>query len=87
MKKLICLIAVVVALAACTTEKNYVITGDITDGDGVTFVLTKRVSGQTVLIDSAVVADGEFTIKGGPVEYPEQVQLIARGKKIGRAHV
>ncbi len=71
------------ALVACTSEKNYVITGEIADGEGVTFVLQKRVSGQTVLIDSAVVAEGKFSIQGGTVEFPEQVQLIARGKRGG----
>lgn len=83
MRKLVSLFVIVLALAACTTEKNYVITGEIADGDGVTFVLQKRVSGQTILIDSAVVDDGKFVIQGGPVEYPEQVQLIPRGKRGG----
>jgi len=83
MKKTLFLIVVVIALAACTTEKNYVITGKIADGDGVTFVLQKRVAGQTILIDSAVVDDGKFVIQGGSVEYPELVQLIPRGKRGG----
>jgi peroxiredoxin len=73
----------VLAVAACTTENNYQITGEIADAEGVTFVLQKRDAGQTVLIDSAVVADGKFVIEGGSVEYPEQVQIIPRGKRGG----
>ncbi len=81
MKKLAFLILLVLAMVACTTGKNYVITGEIDGGDNITMVLQTRVSGETVLIDSAVVTDGKFTIQGGSVDYPEQVQLVARGKR------
>lgn len=81
MKKIAYLFAAVLLMAACSTEPHYVVTGNITDGDSVVVVLQKRVSGETVIIDSAMILNGEFTIKGGAVELPEQVSLIARGKR------
>jgi peroxiredoxin len=81
MKKIAYLVAAVLLMAACSTEPHYVVTGNITGGDSVMFVLQKRVSGETVLIDSAMVLKGKFTIKGGAVGSPEQVTLLARGKR------
>ncbi|MBE0673078.1 MAG: redoxin domain-containing protein [Bacteroidales bacterium] len=81
MKKLLYLFVAAMFIAACSSEPSYVITGNITDGDSSVVVLQKRVGTETVILDSAVVNKGKFTIKGGAVEYPEQVQLIARGKR------
>jgi peroxiredoxin len=81
MKKIAYLVAAVLLMAACSTEPHYVVTGNITGGDSIMVVLQKRVSGETVLIDSAMILNGKFTIKGGAVEAPEQVSLIARGKR------
>lgn len=82
MKKIALIVLAVIAMAACSTQPEYVLTGNITDGDSTIIVLQKRVSGETVIIDSAMVKNGKFTIKG-VVSYPEQVQLIARGKRAG----
>jgi peroxiredoxin len=81
MRKIAYMVAAVLLMAACATEPHYVVTGNLSDGDSTIVVLQKRVSGETVLIDSAMVLKGTFTIKGGAVDFPQQVQLIARGKR------
>jgi peroxiredoxin len=84
MKKIAYLFAAALLIAACSTEPHYVVTGSITDGDSVMVVLQKRVGTETVVLDSAMVLKGKFVIKGGAVDYPEQVQLIARGKRAAK---
>lgn len=81
MKKAAFMFAVILLVAACSSEPHYVVTGNITDGDSTTVVLQKRVGTETVILDSAMVLNGKFTIKGGAVDYPEMVTLIARGKR------
>ena len=81
MKKITFLFAVILLVAACNSEPRYVISGNIADGDSVTVVLQKRVGSETVVIDSAMILNGKFSIKGGAVDYPEQVTLLARGKR------
>jgi len=81
MKKVTFMFAVILLVAACSSEPQYVVTGNITDGDSVTVVLQKRVGAETVILDSAMILNGKFSIKGGAVDYPEQVMLIARGKR------
>jgi peroxiredoxin len=39
--------------------------------------LQKRDAGKTITIDSAVSKKGSFTIKGGTVDYPQLIQLVA----------
>jgi len=81
MKKAAFMFAVILLVAACSSAPHYVVTGKITDGDSTTVVLQKRVGAETVILDSAMVLNGKFSIKGGAVDYPEQVTLIARGKR------
>jgi peroxiredoxin len=83
MKNLLILVIVAALMTACATkEPSYVVKGKIAGGDSVTFFLKKRVSGQYVSLDSAMVLKGEFTMKGGAVEYPEMVVLMtADGRK------
>ncbi len=64
-------------MAACTSKTQYVVKGKIAGSDSITFYLQKRESGKMVNIDSAVSVRGVFTIKGGTVEYPQLVQLVA----------
>ncbi len=64
-------------VAACSSEPHYVVKGNIAGSDSVTFYLQKRESGKTMTIDSAVSKGGRFTMKGGKVDYPQMVQLIA----------
>jgi peroxiredoxin len=86
MKKLIYLFVIAAIMTACTSkpkEPQYVIKGKITGADSVTFILQKRVAGKTVKLDSAMVLKGEFTLKGGKVEYPENVTLLAKNMRKG----
>jgi peroxiredoxin len=78
MKNLIILFVAAVLMTACSTsEPHYVVKGKIAGADSVKFFLKKRVAGQSVNIDSAIVLKGEFTMKSGKVEYPEMVSLVS----------
>ena len=78
MRKLFFLASVLILLAACSTEPVYVIKGKIEGADSVTFYLQKREAGSLVTLDSAFAKKGSFRIKGGAVEYPQMVMLVAR---------
>ena len=77
MKRIIYLFAVVLLVAACSSEPKYVVRGKIEGSDTITFYLQKREAGKIVNIDSAVSAKGNFTMKGGAVDHPQLVQLVA----------
>jgi len=77
MKKSIYLFAMLIIMAACSSEKQYVVKGKIEGSDSITFFLQKREAGKTITLDSAVSKNGNFTIKGGAVDYPQLVQLVA----------
>ncbi len=77
MKKLSYFITIAVLMAACSSEPHYVVKGNIEGSDSLTFYLQKRESGKTVTIDSAVSKKGQFTMKGGSIDYPQMVQLVA----------
>jgi peroxiredoxin len=77
MKKINYLVAITVFLAACASGPHYTVKGKIAGSDSVTFYIQKRAAGQIVTIDSAVSGKGSFTMKGGKIDYPQMVQLIA----------
>jgi peroxiredoxin len=77
MKKIIYLFVLGVIISSCSSKPHYVVKGTIDGSDSVTFYLQKRDQGKTISIDSAVSHKGSFTMKGGAVEYPQQVQLVA----------
>jgi len=77
MKKVIFLFIVGVLLSSCSSKPHYVVKGTINGSDSVTFYLQKREAGKTVSIDSAVSRKGTFTMKGGVVDYPQLIQLVA----------
>jgi peroxiredoxin len=77
MKKIVYLFSVVLILASCSTKNQYVVKGKIEGSDSITFYIQKREAGKVVNIDSAVSHKGSFTFKGGAVEYPQLVQLVA----------
>ncbi len=84
MKKILYLLVAAALLSSCNTkpkEPSYIINGKIIGADGITFYLQKREAGSFVKLDSAVSAKGEFTIKGGSVEYPDKVYLSQKDKK------
>jgi peroxiredoxin len=81
MKKVAYLLVVAFIMASCTSKPHYVIKGDIKGSDSITFYLQKREAGKTVSIDSAVSKKGLFTLKGGAIDYPQQIQLVAGDTK------
>jgi peroxiredoxin len=77
MKQLAFFSLVIIFAWACSSEPQYIVKGKIEGSDSITFFLQKRESGQTINIDSAISKNGSFTMKGGAVEYPQLVQLVA----------
>jgi peroxiredoxin len=77
MRKLSYLLVIALLAGACSSEPHYVVTGNIEGSDSVTFYLQKREAGKTINIDSAVSKKGTFKMKGGKVDYPQLVQLVA----------
>jgi len=77
MKKITYLIISVIVITACNSEPHYVVKGKIAGSDSIMFYLQKREEGKTITIDSAVSKKGSFTMKGGKVEYPQLIQLVA----------
>ena len=76
MKNVIYLIMGII-LFSCSSKPHYTINGKIAGSDSITFYLQKREAGKTVSIDSAVSRNGSFTMKGGVVDYPQLIQLVA----------
>lgn len=68
-------------ISSCSTKPHYIVKGMIDGSDSVTFYLQKREAGKSVSIDSAVSHRGIFTMKGGAVDYPQFIQLIAGNTK------
>jgi len=77
MKNSIYLFFVTMILVSCTSGPHYVVKGKIDGSDSIMFYLLKRDAGKTITIDSAVSKKGSFTIKGGVVDYPQLIQLVA----------
>jgi len=80
MKKLIYLFVGSILLS-CSSKPHYTVNGKIEGSDSITFYLQKRDAGKMVSIDSAVSKKGTFTMKGGVVNYPQLVQLVAGNTK------
>ncbi len=81
MKNVIYLFAAVVLFTSCTSKPHYTVKGIISGSDSITFYLQKREAGRAVSIDSAVSKKGVFVMKGGAVDYPQMVQLVAGNTK------
>jgi peroxiredoxin len=77
MKKNILLFLIISILISCTSKPHYVVNGKIAGSDSITFYLQKRDAGKTITLDSAVSKKGSFKIKGGSIEYPQLIQLVA----------
>jgi peroxiredoxin len=77
MKKFIHFLLFSVLVASCSSGPHYVVNGKIDGSDTIKFYLQKRESGKTVNIDSAVSKKGVFTLRGGKIDYPQMVQLVA----------
>jgi peroxiredoxin len=82
MKKYIYLLVFIVYIPVCLAQKpHYEITGKIMGAEGVTFTLQKIAAGQIIYLDTAIVVNGMFKMTGGPVEYPEVVNLVTQDKR------
>ena len=81
MKKIIYLLAVMLIMVACSSNPHYVVKGKIDGADKITFFLQKREAGKTIVIDSAISRNGKFTLKGGAIDYPQLVMLVAGNTK------
>ncbi|MGE5406177.1 MAG: redoxin domain-containing protein [Methanosarcina sp.] len=79
MKKIVYLLILPLFAWACSnsSEPHYVVTGKIEGSDSIKFYLQKREDGKVINIDSAVSKKGSFKMKGGKVDIPTQVQLVA----------
>jgi peroxiredoxin len=64
-------------MVSCTSSPHYTVNGKIAGSDSIMFYLQKRDAAKTVTIDSAISRKGSFMIKGGAVDYPQMVQLVA----------
>ncbi len=60
---------------------GYEISGKIEGADGISFYLQETITGKIVNLDTAVVKNGMFKMKGGAVEYPEMVYLVTSDRK------
>ena len=81
MKKIISFFVITVIMSACSSKPKYVVKGNIKGSDSITFYLQKRDAGKLISIDSAVSKKGSFTMKGGAVDYPQVIQLVAGNSK------
>ncbi|MGC1391630.1 MAG: TlpA disulfide reductase family protein [Bacteroidales bacterium] len=81
MKKVIYLFVIGAILSSCSSKPHYLIKGKIDGSDSITFYLQKREAGRAVSIDSAVSRKGLFIMKGGAVDYPQMIQLVAGNTK------
>jgi peroxiredoxin len=77
MKNVIYLIVIGAIMSSCSSKPHYTVNGKISGSDSITFYLQKREAGKTVSIDSAISRKGSFTMKGGVVDYPQLIQLVA----------
>jgi peroxiredoxin len=77
MKKIIYLLVTILLITSCSSEPHYIIKGKIEGSENITFFLMKRDAGKTITIDSAKSKKGSFTMKGGAVDYPQLIQLVA----------
>lgn len=82
MKRIISiLLFATVATNASAQSGVYTITGKIDGAERVEFFLKKSGAGEIININSAVVKNGTFLMKGGSVEYPERVKLTTSDNK------
>jgi peroxiredoxin len=81
MNKIFYFLILTAFMAACSSKPQYVVKGKIEGSDSITFYLQKRDAGKLISIDSAVSKKGEFTMKGGVIDYPQVIQLVAGNTK------
>jgi peroxiredoxin len=77
MKKIINILLAILVLASCSSGPHYTVTGNIAGSDSIMFYLLKRDGEKTITMDSVLSVKGSFRIKGGAVDYPQMIQLVA----------
>lgn len=77
MKNGIVLLLIILVSVSCTSKPHFTINGNITGSDSIMFYLQKRDAGNALTIDSARSVKGNFKMKGGIIDYPQMVQLVA----------
>jgi peroxiredoxin len=82
MKKVALFAALVLIASACSNKPEYSVKGKIEGSDKVRFLLQKRQDDRIMTIDSAVSKNGSFRMKGGAIEYPQMVLLVAKGRNM-----
>ena len=82
MKRIIYFLIAAIFIFSCSSEPHYSISGKISGGDSVTFLLQKRDAGKLVTIDSAYAKKGTFKMLGGAVKYPVMAILSAKGTRM-----
>jgi peroxiredoxin len=75
-RNLALLFVAAVFVAASAQSGKYSVTGKIEGAEKVEFFLQKTLAGKVINLNSAVVKNGTFIMKGESLEYPEQVVLI-----------
>jgi peroxiredoxin len=84
MKRIILLVALTAIIFPCNSQApHYVIKGKIDGAEGTILYLQKVVNGKMENVDTAVVTNGSFTMKGGSVIIPEMVVIITADRKKG----
>src|SRR5665811_1632257 len=82
MKKIIYLTGIIIIMSACSSEPHYTVIGKIDGSDSITFLLQKRDAGKIITIDSAISKKGSFKMKGGAINYPQMILLVAKDKRM-----
>jgi peroxiredoxin len=85
MKKMTYLLAAAALLTACGGNKGYTITGTVADAEnGTTVYLQERVGRQYISLDSAVITDGKFEMKGAEQAETKPVYLTYQSNDKGK---
>ena len=83
MKKVVYLFIIVAIIASCKTKgSQFVIKAKIAGAENSTFVLQERAGNKYIILDSAIVKKGQFTMRG-VIDYPKIVVLMDREKRKG----
>lgn len=81
MKKVVFSILIAAFTVVGAQSQVYTVTGNIDGAEGIQFYLQKNVAGKIVNLDTAIIKNGVFVMKGGSVQFPEIALLITADKK------
>ena len=65
---------VLIVLFACTSKPQFIINGNVKNADNLQVKLVLRMEKEYVTIDSTIISDGKFILKGS-VEFPDVAYL------------